>query len=110
MSYNDAFLLKKLNERISQNALRKLHTHNYSIDFCSNDYLGIVKNKLIKIDSDLSHGSRGSRLLAGNDITTQNVEKKLAQFHNAEAALIFNSGYDANVGLLSCVPQKGDTI
>lgn len=110
MSYNDAFLLKKLNERISQNALRKLHTHNYSIDFCSNDYLGIVKNKLIKIDSDLSHGSRGSRLLAGNDITTQNVEKKLAQFHNAEAALIFNNGYDANVGLLSCVPQKGDTI
>lgn len=34
----------------------------------------------------------------------------IAMFHNAEAGLIFNSGYDANTGLLSCVPQRGDTI
>jgi len=34
----------------------------------------------------------------------------LSEFHNAEAALIFNSGYDANVGLFSSVPQRGDII
>jgi 8-amino-7-oxononanoate synthase len=38
------------------------------------------------------------------------LEEELATFHNTEAALVYNSGYDANIGLLSCVPQKGDTI
>jgi 8-amino-7-oxononanoate synthase len=108
--YNDDFLLHKLNERKSNNAFRSLHATKYSIDFCSNDYLGIVKNNLIHVNQTLAHGSAGSRLLAGNNILTQQLESQLAQFHQAPAALIFNSGYDANIGLLSCVPQKGDTI
>ena len=40
----------------------------------------------------------------------EETETQIANFHKAEAALIFNSGYDANVGVLSCVPQKGDII
>ncbi len=40
----------------------------------------------------------------------EQVENEIAAFHGAEAGLIFNSGYDANIGLLSSVPQKGDTI
>jgi 8-amino-7-oxononanoate synthase len=113
---NDDFLQKKLNERQQQNAFRRLMLPDGKTDFCSNDYLGIVHHRLIekKLDEDggntFRHGSTGSRLLAGNYALVEETEKKLAAFHEAEAGLIFNSGYDANLGLLSCVPQRGDTI
>ena len=110
--YNDSFLEKKLQERKKQNAFRKLKLPQGKIDFCSNDYLGIVHNNLLKekISSDLKTGSTGSRLLTGNYSLIEKTEKEIAAFHKAEAALIFNSGYDLNIGLLSSVPQKGDTI
>lgn len=109
---NEDFLDKKLKERIGANALRSLTITENKIDFCSNDYLGISKNKLIEqsISEKLSHGSTGSRLLSGNYRLIEETEKFIADFHEAEAGLIFNSGYDANSGLLSCVPQKNDVI
>jgi 8-amino-7-oxononanoate synthase len=112
---NDDFLLKKLDERQQQDAFRRLTLPTGKIDFCSNDYLGIVHNGLIEkklaaATSTYRHGSTGSRLLAGNYALVEGTEKMLATFHEAEAGLIFNSGYDANLGLLSCVPQRGDTI
>jgi len=113
---NDNFLLKKLNERQEQNAFRRLLLPAGKTDFCSNDYLGIVRNQLIEKQLDAvahpayRHGSTGSRLLAGNYALVEETEKMLAAFHDAEAGLIFNSGYDANLGLLSCIPQRGDTI
>jgi 8-amino-7-oxononanoate synthase len=113
--YDDAFLNKKLNERLELNALRKVKSPDGKIDFCSNDYLGIVTNDLLKgkfgrDEASYKHGSTGSRLLAGNYALIEEVESELATFHKSEAALIFNSGYDANVGLLSSIPEKGDTI
>ncbi len=110
--YDDSFLEKKLKERIDKNALRKLKLRGNTIDFCSNDYLGIVHDNIVtnKIDARLKTGSTGSRLLAGNYALIEEIEEQIATFHKAEAALIFNSGYDANVGVLSCVPQKGDII
>ncbi len=114
---NEHFLDKKLQERTDVNALRSLKTQEYKngrypIDFCSNDYLGIVKNKWIErhISQNLPHASTGSRLLSGNYPLIEETEKCIADFHEAEAGLIFNSGYDANTGLLSSVPQKSDTI
>ena len=114
---NDNFLLKKLQERTQANALRSLTVHDNitdggKVDFCSNDYLGIVKNKLIEksISQKLSYGSTGSRLIAGNYELIEATEEMIAGFHDADAGLIFNSGYDANVGLLSSVPQKNDAI
>ncbi|MGI8951630.1 MAG: aminotransferase class I/II-fold pyridoxal phosphate-dependent enzyme [Chitinophagaceae bacterium] len=109
------FLQNKLNERKSLNALRSLRLPENKIDFCSNDYLGIVKNnllchELLTMNYELKSGSTGSRLLAGNYALIEETEKQIANFHQSEAALIFNSGYDANVGVLSSVPQKGDTI
>ncbi|MEO6454931.1 MAG: aminotransferase class I/II-fold pyridoxal phosphate-dependent enzyme, partial [Ginsengibacter sp.] len=106
------FLDKKLNERKTQNAFRSLKLADSRIDFCSNDYLGVIKKNLIEpcLLPGLKHGSGGSRLLAGNYSLVEETEKTIATFHDAEAGLIFNSGYDANMGLLSCVPQKGDTI
>jgi 8-amino-7-oxononanoate synthase len=109
---NEDFLNKKLQERVDANALRSLMINKNKIDFCSNDYLGIVKSKLIErfVSANLPHGSTGSRLLSGNYELIEETEKQIANFHQAEAALMFNSGYDANTGVLSCVPQKNDTI
>ena len=107
--YQDDFLDIKLDGRREQDALRRLRLPEGKIDFCSNDYLGVVTNGLIGAN-DLPHGSTGSRLLSGNNPLIEETEKAIADFHQAEAALLFNSGYDANLGVLSCVPQRGDTI
>jgi 8-amino-7-oxononanoate synthase len=111
----EGFLLNKLEERKAQNAFRQLQLPSGKTDFCSNDYLGIVRNR--KLEESLSasimsydHGSTGSRLLAGNSLLAEETESFLAAFHDAGAGVIFNSGYDANLGLLSSVPQRGDTI
>ncbi len=108
--YQDDFLNLKLQERLEQNALRVLEYRQLEIDFCSNDYLGIARQHVNHIHAQAKIGSGGSRLLSGNYPEVEALEKAIATFHKTEAALIFNSGYDANVGLLSAVPQKGDTI
>jgi 8-amino-7-oxononanoate synthase len=56
------------------------------------------------------NGATGSRLLSGNHKLYQETEDYIANFHQSEAALIFNSGYDANVGFFGCVPQRNDII
>jgi len=108
----------KLEIRKQNNALRKLSLSNDLIDFASNDYIGFSKNKNIfeethqyLIDNDcFQNGATGSRLLSGNHKVYQEAENLIAKFHLSESALIFNSGYDANVGFFSSVPQKGDLI
>jgi 8-amino-7-oxononanoate synthase len=117
---NDHFLDQKLNDRRLQDAFRRLRLPEGKIDFCSNDYLGIVTNRLIEAadspapaasqESALPHGSGGSRLLAGNYPLIEETEKAIASFHHAETGLLFNSGYDANLGVLSCIPQRGDSV
>lgn len=115
--YNDDFLQSKLQERTRQNAFRRLQLPQAAIDFCSNDYLGVVHNNLLEghLSSVIhhlpsKHGSTGSRLLAGNYLLAEQTEQLLAGFHASEAALLFNSGYDANLGVLASIPQRGDTI
>ncbi len=122
--YNFAFmkfpknLASKLEIREQNNALRKLPIPNNLIDFSSNDYLGFSKNKTIFEEThqylinnnSIQNGATGSRLISGNHQIYQEAEKYIAEFHQSESALIFNSGYDANVGFFSAVPQKGDLI
>src|SRR5690606_6123052 len=60
--------------------------------------------------SERLHGSTGSRLISGNYAIAEEAEKEISAFHGAESGLLFNSGYDANLGILSCVPRRGDTI
>ena len=111
-------LADKLEKRNSSNALRKLGTASDLIDFASNDYLGFAQSKIV-FDAvhDLlvrrnlqQNGATGSRLLTGNHNLYSETEHQIAAFHAAEAALLFNSGYDANIGFFSAVPQKGDCI
>ncbi|MBL7912872.1 MAG: pyridoxal phosphate-dependent aminotransferase family protein [Bacteroidia bacterium] len=110
-------LFKALAEREQKGMLRKLTINYPSIDFCSNDYLGFSKLGLLtkKLETsnpkqEMIFGSTGSRLISGNSIFVEEAEKQIALFHHAASALIFNSGYDANLGLLSSVPQKDDLI
>jgi len=111
-------LLAKLSEREDNNALRCLPNPNGLVDFSSNDYLGLAKNKevfnhavkLLKEHSLIRNGATGSRLLSGNHELYFELEQKLADFHKTAAALVFNSGYDANIGFFSTVPQRGDVV
>ena len=110
--------IAKLNSRISTNALRSLGAESDTVDFASNDYLGFSKSETIfdtshqyLVDNQIKeNGSTGSRLLSGNHVLYAETESMLCDFHKSEAALIFNSGYDANVGFFSSVPQRGDII
>lgn len=111
-------LIQKISSRKEDTSLRSLGTGTHLIDFSSNDYLGYAKSGLIfdkthqfLIDKNIKqNGATGSRLLSGNHKLYISVEKKITEFHNTEAALIFNSGYDANIGFFSSVPQRGDII
>ena len=111
-------LSKKLEDRRGSNALRSLPVQQHLIDFSSNDYLGFAKNTAIfegavalLVDKNLRlNGATGSRLISGNyDLYTE-VEDRIAKFHATATALVFNSGYDANVGFFSAIPQRGDYI
>ena len=111
-------LQHKLQQRIDANALRKLPVNTRQIDFSSNDYLGFSRSQEIfdaahqyLIDNDIvNNGSTGSRLITGNHELYKETETFIANFHKSPAALVFNSGYDANVGLFSSLPQKEDII
>lgn len=113
----NTLLANKLQQRRQENAFRQLVRNNQLIDFTSNDYLGLARSERLfqliheKVNT-LPHlnGATGSRLLSGNTEYTEQVEQKLAKILKAEAALIFNSGYAANQAVLSCIPQKHDTI
>lgn len=111
MKYNDDFLSTRLNERKEQNFLRRLTLPGDTIDFCSNDYLGIIRNRLLRNrPTGLHTGSGGTRMQSGNYRLIEEVEERIAAFHNAEAAVMFSAGYDANIGVLASVPQKGDSL
>jgi 8-amino-7-oxononanoate synthase len=111
-------LTDKLETRKLNKSLRILPKPNDLIDFASNDYIGFSKSEAIfnsthqfLLDHNIkSNGATGSRLLSGNHTLYSEAENYIAQFHQSESALLFNSGYDANVGFFSSVPQKGDLI
>ena len=111
-------LSNKLQHRIQSNSLRKVMESNSLIDFSSNDYLGFSRSEAIFEETHqylvsnkmIQNGATGSRLLSGNHKVYTEAEIFLADFHNSESALIFNSGYDANVGFFSAIPQRGDLI
>jgi 8-amino-7-oxononanoate synthase len=111
-------LIQKLVVRKQNNAFRKLPDVNASIDFTSNDYIGFSKSGIIfnkthhyLLDTkNTQNGATGSRLISGNHSLYKIAETFIAQFHQSESALIFNSGYDANVGFFSAIPQRNDVI
>lgn len=111
-------LISKLQKRCDENTFRQLGNANHLIDFSSNDYLGFSKNEdlynnannLLTSKNIIQNGATGSRLLSGNHRLYNDVEALLCKAHNSEDSLIFNSGYTANLGFFSCVPQRGDIV
>lgn len=87
-------------------------------DFTSNDYLGLARSETLahrvrqRLDDNITmvNGSGGSRLLSGNSLLAEEAEQFLAAISRAGSSLLFNSGYMANVGVLSTIPGRGDTI
>lgn len=99
-------LTNELNNRAEKQLLRSLTDYSELIDFASNDYLNFGKLPFLAGPS----GGTGSRLISGTQHQILEIENQLAQIHNFESGLIFNSGYVANVGLFSTIPSKNDVI
>ena len=75
------------------------------LNLCSNDYLGIPSIKLATNQMQSS-----SRLVSGNDLTFNILEKKLSKHKSQQNALIFPTGYMANLGTITAIIRKGDQI
>ena len=117
-------LINALQDRQSSGLLRSLSSLEGLVDFCSNDYLGLAKDKGLANqiaadqvawqamqDATVSiNGSSGSRLISGNHPYMESFEKQCAELHHAEAALLFGSGFEANLGLIAALAQKEHVI
>lgn len=84
-------------------------------DFSSNDYLGLsghpkLKKASKKTIASLGTSSSASRLLSGDLTIHHQLEDQVAKFKGKESALVFNSGYQANVGIISCLCGRGDAV
>ena len=121
-------LKEHLERRQRDGNLRSLmppETSHDLVDFASNDYLGLARcqkqheqvqsaydeHLASQSNCDPILGATGSRLLSGDSNLARSIELRLAELHNRPASLLFNSGYDANLSILSSIPyREGDAI
>ncbi len=108
---------KALREREQANLLRLMPDAPRGVDFCSNDYLGLARDpRLRRRIAEISahravpQGATGSRLISGNHPALEALESRLAEFYRAEAALVFPSGFTANMGLLASLGGVANTL
>lgn len=85
------------------------------INFSSNDYLDLAQDPRLvsaasEVLTELGVGARASALVSGRTIWQTRLEEQLAEFEGTESALLFPSGYAANLGVISAVAQEEDTI
>lgn len=108
-------LLREIKDRVSPQGPRIVFNKKEYINFSSNDYLGLsthphVKNRAKEAIDEFGYGSGASRLLGGGSILHKNLEDKIAQFKETEAALVFNSGYSANTGIIQTIADDNSSI
>jgi 8-amino-7-oxononanoate synthase len=106
------FLTALLEKKLREDTYRELPDLYGKIDFCSNDYLGLSASTYDNntLGQTLPHGATGSRLISGNHPIATETEDFLARFHGADAGLLYNSGYTANLGLITSVVTRNDII
>jgi 8-amino-7-oxononanoate synthase len=86
-----------------------------AINFCSNNYLGLAADSRLKAVAiaaieQYGVGTGSARLVSGTAPLVAELEATLAEFKQAEAALVFNSGYQANVAILQALTEDTDTL
>lgn len=112
----NSLLKERLEKQKHRHLLRSLQTTSHLKDFTSNDYLGFARSSelhrmcLSAFSSLSSLGSTGSRLLTGHSTLAHEAEQHISAYHNMESALIFNSGYTANLGLISALASHQDRV
>lgn len=80
------------------------------IGFCSNDYLGLADDPRVQGDSLAASGATASRLICGHTPQHGDVESQLAAIAGTEDAVLFPSGFQANVGALPCLLEPSDVV
>lgn len=113
-----SLLKNRLLKRLEMGNLRSLELIPTNVDFSSNDYLGLARSP--QFSSTILHeweknlnlgvGSTGSRLLTGNSRYVEDLENKIAKFHDYESALLFSCGYMANLGLMSVISHAESIV
>ena len=89
---------------------------NTYVDFSSNDYLGVAdlasnkESTFSNMIRQYGFGATGSRLLSGDYDIFHQLETEIAALKHKESALLFNSGYQCNIGVISSLYGKGDLI
>ena len=85
------------------------------LSFCSNNYLGLANNPLIvnavkDAVEKYGWGAGASRLVSGNMTLHETLEKEISIFKEKESAIVFPTGYMANIGAISSLVSKGDLV
>lgn len=115
MNYAQYFQEKLLNLK-AKNLYRTPKDNNGELlNFCSNDYLGLAKNKAVKKAAiqaieKYGVGAQASRYVFSNNSVAQKLENKLAQLKNCDAAMVLGSGYLSSVGVIAALVGEGDFI
>lgn len=100
---------------LENSGLRRRLQRPDGVDLCSNDYLGLashpfITQRMAEAVTREGSGATASRLLRGERDCFSELERRFAAFKGTERALYFNSGYLANIGVLSAFPEKGDVV
>ncbi|UCD51167.1 MAG: 8-amino-7-oxononanoate synthase [Phycisphaerales bacterium] len=111
----DQGLLRALKPVDSRGAGKLRRDERELIDFSSNDYLGLANHPAVKRALQEAAGKFGasscaSRLLSGDMSIHHTLEAKVAALSGKEGALVFSSGYQANVGIISALVGRGDAV
>ena len=120
MKINYAQKLEQLQAKGRLRDLRPVENRKYRLNLSSNDYLGIAANQELQQEfynarsqstiHDYELAASSSRLLTGDTHLAHDLEDKLATAYQSEAALLYNSGYHANIGILPALFGKNDLI
>lgn len=102
-------LLRVPDDGLARAALRAQHGTAF-VDFTSNDYLGLAAEHVSRETLSSAPGAGASRLVHGSTAEHVRLEEDLAAWVDFEAALLFTSGYAANVGALGCLLGPGDVV
>jgi len=111
----DKNLFRQLKDRGSSQGPRIVFSGKEYINFASNDYLGLANHNYVidgvrKALNEYGFGSGASRLMGGGSELHKELENRVAGFKATDAALVFNSGYAANTGVIPAISGKDTTI